>query len=177
MLAVINLLTFSPRASELPWGPRLSGFCNDLSSSSSYEILPVVSICAVCIVCVSLLCEQETQIGVEENCKRRPVGVELSPGSVCVHKTSVNKVGPHSLNVNNEQVKVKKGPRPDRHGQSIKEQREVPLCTICLNMHLSGRHVGSSKRSKHSKHSKHSECTNTPTLLFISLRLKLWLWN
>lgn len=46
---------FSECATELSPRPGLSGFCNHLSVSSSYEIIPVVltSVCDVCRVCVS----------------------------------------------------------------------------------------------------------------------------
>ena len=61
-----------------------------------------MSICAVGTLSV-VLCEQETQIGVEERekekCKSSAEGLN--------DKTSINKVGAHSINSNNELVKIK----------------------------------------------------------------------
>lgn len=60
-----------------------------------------------------------------ENCKggerkknKKPVGV--SPAEVlCEHKTSVNKGGVHSFNLNT--VQIKKASQPQRHDKSSKD--------------------------------------------------------
>lgn len=47
-----------------------------------------------------------------------------------VHKTSVNKEGAHSFNLNT--VQIKKASQPHLRGQSLKEQQEVLLYNLII---------------------------------------------
>lgn len=140
--------------------PGLSGFCNHLSRSGSYEIIPAVfvSICAVCRVCISAVwARNSNRCG--ENCNRKPVGVK-SAQALYVHKTRVNKEGTHSLNLNNEQVQIKKGSQPDLHSQSV---------VLLYNLF---KYVSLQEKRRSSKHSKYTVGVWTHLLLFMSHHLK-----
>lgn len=117
---LLTLLSFSWKRRL---GPGLSGFYDYLSLSRYHEITQV-SWCQLVVFAESgaLLCESQKFKKVWGKLQGGggggPVGV--SPAEVlCEHKTSVNKGGVHSFNLNT--VQMKKAPQPQRHDESLRD--------------------------------------------------------